>query len=129
VASADAGLDGTGTYRLTAVHTPGPTTVSPGDQGGALTNGAVHTGEIVRGDVDVWTLTATMGDRIAIHIGQVSETSDFRPWIRLWGPSGQPLGETWDVTAAALNNIVAPVTGTYLVLVASADAGLDGTGT
>src|SRR5690606_3800110 len=72
---------------------------------------------------------ATMGDRIAIHIGETADTNDFRPWIRVWAPTGQSVGETWDVTAAALNNIVAPVTGTYLVLVASADAGRDGTGT
>src|SRR4030095_8812983 len=59
VASADVGLDGSGTYRLTMTHTPGPITVTPGDQGGPLTNGAMHTGEIVRGDLDVWTFSAT----------------------------------------------------------------------
>ena len=46
IASADVGHDGTGTYRLTMAHTPGPITVSPGDEGGPLTNGAMHTGEI-----------------------------------------------------------------------------------
>ena len=70
VASFDSGFDGTGTYRLTMAHTPGPITVSPGDEGGPLTNGAIHTGEIVQGDLDVWTFTATAGDRIAVHIGE-----------------------------------------------------------
>jgi hypothetical protein len=129
VASADSGFDGTGTYRLTMTHTPGPITVSPGDQGGPLTNGAMHTGEIVQGDVDVWTFTATAGDRIAVHIGETTDTDDFRPWIRLWAPNGASRGDTWDTDAAVIDDAVALVTGTYLVLVASADSGFDGTGT
>ena len=92
VASFDPGVDGTGTYRLTMTHTPGPITVSPGDEGGPLTNGATHTGEIVRGDVDVWTFTATAGERIAVHVGELTETDDFRPWLRLWAPNGRQSG-------------------------------------
>ena len=89
VSSFDSGFDGSGTYRLTmATHTGAPIIVSPGDQGGPLTNGAMHTGEIVQGDLDVWTFTATAGDRIALHIGEIAETDDFRPWIRLWAPNG-----------------------------------------
>ena len=129
VASADVGLDGTGTYRLTMAHTPGPITVSIGDEGGPLTNGAMHTGEILKGDVDVWTFTATAGDRIAVHIGEIVDAGDFSPWIRLWSPTGATLGDTWGAAAAVIDDVVAPVTGTYLVLVASADVGLDGTGT
>ncbi len=44
VASFDSGVDGTGTYRLTMTHTPGPITVSAGDQGGPLTNGGAAYG-------------------------------------------------------------------------------------
>ena len=55
-------------------------------------NGGIHTGEILRGDLDVWTFTATAGERIAVHIGQITETDDFRPWIRLWAPNGATLG-------------------------------------
>ena len=128
VASADPGVDGTGTYRLTTTRTPGPITVSPGDQGGALGNGSLASGEILEGDVDVWTITATAGDRIGVHVGEVTDTGDFQPWIRLWGPNGQSLGNTWNVSAASIE-AVAPTSGTYLVLVASADPGVDGTGT
>jgi hypothetical protein len=128
VASFDSGFDGTGTYRLTMAHTLAPITVSPGDQGGPLVNGAEHTGEIVQGDVDLWTFTATAGDRIALHVGELAETDDFRPWIQLWAPTGASLGSTSGVAAAAMD-AVAPVTGTYLVLVASFDSGFDGTGT
>ena len=130
VGSFDSGFDGTGTYRLTMTKTPGPITVSPGDQGGPLTNGATHTGEIVQGDLDVWTFTATAGDRIGVHIGEITDTDDFRPWIRLWAPNGAILGSTQSGTdAAVIDGIVAPVTGTYLVLVGSFDSGFDGTGT
>jgi hypothetical protein len=129
VASFDSGFDGTGTYRLTMTHTPGPITVSPGDQGGPLTNGEMHTGEILQGDVDVWTFTATAGQRIAVHIGEITDTDDFRPWIRLWSPTGVSLGDTAFVEADVIDDVVAPVSGTYLVLVASFDPGFDGTGT
>src|SRR5262249_15246034 len=129
VGSYDSGFDGTGTYRLSVVHTTGAITVSTGDEGGPLTNGATHTGTIVTGDVDVWTFDANAGDRIALHIGEITDTSDFRRWIRLWAPNGTILGDTAGVSAAVLNGAVAPVTGTYQVLVASYDSAFDGTGT
>ena len=129
VASFDSGFNGTGTYRLTMTHTPGPITVSAGDQGGPLTNGALHTGEILKGDLDVWTFTATAGDRIAVHIGQIVDNDDFRPWIRLWAPNGTILASQSGTDAAVIDGIAAPVTGTYLVLVGSFDSGFDGTGT
>ena len=112
VASFDSGVDGTGTYRLTMAKTPGPITVSPGDQGGPLTNGAMHTGEIVQGDLDVWTFTANVGDRISVHIGEITDNDDFRPWIRLWAPNGATLVQS-GFDAAVIGDVVAPVTGTY----------------
>jgi len=128
VASFDSGLNGMGTYRLTMAHSPGPISVAPGDQGGPLTNGGIHTGEILPGDLDVWTFTATAGERIAVHIGETSEIDDFRPWIRVWAPNGATLGSTFGLAAAELGDLVAPVSGTYLVLVASFDSGVDGAG-
>jgi hypothetical protein len=129
VSSFDSGFDGTGTYRMTLAKAPGAVTTSAGDQGGPLTNGAIHTGEIVQGDVDLWTFTATAGDRIGVHIGETLDTDDFRPWIRLWAPNGAVLASQSGTDAAAVDGAVAPVTGTYTVLVASFDAGFDGTGT
>ena len=129
VGSFDPEFDGSGTYRLTMTHTPGPITVSPGDDGGPLTNGAAHAGAIVLGDVDVWTITATAGQHITVNVSQVTETDDFRPWIRLWSPSGGSVGDTAGLDAALINSAVAPATGTYLVLVGSFDPGFDGSGT
>ena len=129
VASADVGLDGSGTYRLTMAHTPGPITVSPGDQGGPLTIGVPQNGEILKGDVDVWTFTATAGEAITVNVGELVDAGDFTPWIRLWSPTGATLGDTWNATGAVISVAHVPVTGTYLVLVGSADVGLDGGGT
>src|SRR5262249_16418151 len=114
VASFDSGFDGAGTYRLTMTHTPGPITVSQDDQGGPLDNAAMHTGEIIRGDLDVWTFTANVGDRIAVGIGEILDNSgDFTPWIRVWAPNGASLGSASGADAVQLNDIVAPVAGTY----------------
>src|SRR5207344_2420146 len=62
---------GTGNYVLTLAKAPGGLTISPGDQGGALTNGANHNGEITLGDIDAWTFSATAGDSITISLGEV----------------------------------------------------------
>ena len=128
VASFDTGFDGTGTYRITSVHTPGPYSVATADDGGSLTNGFTHTGEIVRGDVDVWTFTANAGERITLHVAEIIDSDDFRPWIRLWAPSGASLGDTAGLAADVIDDIVAPVTGKYTVLIARFDTGFDGTG-
>src|SRR5258705_141238 len=129
-ASAYSGVYGTGIYRLTMTHTPGPITISAGDQGGPLDNGALHTGEILQGDLDVWTFTATAGDRIGVNIGEITDTNGaFWPWIRVWGPNCANLGSNFGTDAAELSDLIAPVTGNYLVLVASANSGVDGTGT
>ena len=107
----------------------GPDVVSGGDQGGPLTNGGVHTGEILAGDVDVWSFTATAGERITANIGEITDANDFRPWIRIWAPNGATLGSQSGLAAAAIGDVAAPVSGTYLVLVSSFNSGFDGSGT
>ena len=129
VASFDSGFDGAGTYRLTLAKTQGASAVSEGDQGGPLTSGSIHDGEILPGDLDVWTITVDAGETIAAHIDEVTETDDFRPWIRLWAPDGAALASTSGLLTADIGPLVAPVTGSYLVLVASFDSGFDGAGT
>ena len=122
--SFDSGFDGTGTYRLNMVKTQGPITVSGGDQGGPLTNRGIHTGEIVQGEIDVWTFTATAGERIAVHIGEITDTDDFRPWIRLWAPMAPSLGSASGLDAAEIGDVVAPTTGTYSSSSAASTAAL-----
>src|SRR5262249_54844717 len=100
------------------------------DEGGPLTNGAMHTGTIDKGDLDVWTFDANAGDRIAVNIGEITDTSGyFAPWIRVWAPNGVSIGSSSGASATQLNDMVAPVAGTYLVLVASFDDWYGGSGT
>ena len=94
VASYDSFYDGTGTYRLTMTKTSGAITISGGDEGGPLGNASTHTGQIVTGDLDVWTFTANANDRIGVQIGQLVDDNDFRPWIRVWAPNGTVLADT-----------------------------------
>jgi hypothetical protein len=70
----------TGTYRLHLVRTGAPLTVSADDEGGALTNGAVHEGAIHLGDLDAWTFEAQSGDSLVLRMGDfVDESTYFAP--------------------------------------------------
>src|ERR1043166_5553952 len=63
-------LSGSGNYRLTLARTGDPVVVTVGDEGGPMTNGVMHTGTILTGDLDVWTFTATSGDSLVVRIGE-----------------------------------------------------------
>ena len=116
-----------------SIGSPGSATVTIGDcagTGGSLVNGAMHCGTIgTAGETDAWTFTATAGERIAIHIGETVDNNDFRPWLRLSAPDGAVLANTSGLEAAAADSVLASITGTYVVIVASFDSGFDGTGT
>jgi len=43
--------------------------------------------------------------------------------------AGGTIGDTWGATAATISSAVAPLSGTYLIIVSSADSGFDGGGT
>ena len=90
-------FDGTGDYILTLAKVPGTFVVPTGDHGGLLTNGAIHTGRIDLGDLDMWSFSANQGDAITVSIGEVlvSPTEPdpgFYPWIRLYDPLGALAG-------------------------------------
>src|SRR2546425_630351 len=110
-------IDGIGSYRLTLTKGPGAFAISPGDDGGALTNGATHTGSIYVGDLDVWSFTATQGDYIAVSMGEVAPmSSSFEPWIRLVSPTGEVVGNSAGPAAAQIG-VTAATSGTYTVIV------------
>jgi hypothetical protein len=127
VSSADTARAGAGDYRLTLARTPAAFVVSPGDEGGAMTNGDNHAGAIHRGDLDQWTFTAAQGDALSISIGEVGDVDLFVPWIRLRAPNGANLGSANNYQAAQIN-AAAPQAGTYTVVVASADTARAGAG-
>jgi uncharacterized repeat protein (TIGR01451 family) len=127
VASNDSGNNDTGSYQLTLARTPASFVVPAGDQGGAMTNGENHSGVIHRGDIDLWTFTALQGASLSIAIAEVGDDTAFWPWIRLRGPDGDTLANTWGPLAAQLS-VTAPASGTYTVIVGTNDSGFDATG-
>lgn len=115
-----------GSYALTVARSAGPYSISPGDDGGPMTNSFSHAGTIPVGDLDTWIFQATKNDSITISIGEVAGSGEdpyFYPWIRLRGPDGSDLGSDggttgdWGTNAAQIN-VRAPLTGIYTVLVA-----------
>jgi len=112
------------TYILTLAKTSGPYTISAGDEGGPLTNGA-HSGVLGVGDLDAWTVQAVANDSIVISLGKVPVSGPdpgFYPWIRLKAPDGSLVA--YDYTSYSSQNSAqvdarASLTGTYTVLVAN----------
>ncbi|MBE0542658.1 MAG: putative Ig domain-containing protein [Verrucomicrobia bacterium] len=78
-----------GSYRISMARIPGSFTVSPGDEGGPMANGATYQGANDLGDFDVWTFAAGSGETVLVRAGRVSGNSSFYiPWVRLYGPDG-----------------------------------------
>ncbi len=110
-----------GDYSVSFLKAPGEIAITPGDEGGALTNGFTYSGSIDIGDVDAWTFEGRAGNNIEIRLGGTNVV----PWIHLYGPDGAlvdvvpdnaPGGGSRD---AALYNVKLPASGTYTVTVGS----------
>jgi Viral BACON domain len=130
VSTNDAFNDAEGSYRLTLARTPATFVVTPGDQGGAMTNGVTHSGDIYRGDLDMWTFHTTQNRALTITITEPPPPEldpGFNPWIRLIGPTGVLVAASSGVLTAQIN-VNAPLTGTYIVLVGTNDAFNDAVG-
>ncbi|MBC8090099.1 MAG: hypothetical protein H7Z40_22810 [Phycisphaerae bacterium] len=127
VASSDGGAVGIGDYRLTLVKVPGVLSVSPGDEGGSITNAALHNGNIYLGDVDAWTITAAAGERIIVSLAEIGVFSaTFQPHVRVSGPTGAQVSQNTQQFQAAQVDFYAPTAGTYTIIIGSFN--LDGTG-
>ena len=131
VGSFDSGFDGTGTYRLTMTQTPGPITVIHRRSGRSADQRRRCTpARFCKGDLDVWTFTANAGraNRRAHR-----RNHGQRRLPALDSPVGsqrrQLSAPRPALTRREIGDVIAPVTGTYLVLVGSFDSGFDGTGT
>ncbi len=124
---------GTGAYRLYFGQFPGAFVVPVGDEGGALTSGSNYDGTIQLGDLDLWSFTANVGDRVVVRVGALTSTNTFNPWLRIYGPNGVLIADS------GINNGGLPVeelaltatnSGTFTVLVSdSQNAFYGGTGT
>ncbi len=114
-------LVGSGDYRLSLAMTGSPVVVSPGDEGGPLTNGALHTGTIETGGLDVWTVTANLGEAIVVRMGEVVGGSSLSPQLRIFSPTGAQVGPASSAFAAEVV-ATAAATGTYLVVAADGNS-------
>ena len=123
------GVSATGMYRLTLARSPGIVTITPGDEGGPMTNGAMHTGTIDAGDLDVWTFNANSGDAIVVRMGEITDTSgNFTPWVRLYSPDGTLLDSGFGASAGEVS-VTATNSGTFIVVAGDGNGALSGTGT
>ena len=83
-----------------------------------MTNGVVYTGTNSIGDLDVWSFYGTAGDSNTFRIG----TTNFTPWLRLYGPSGALVAQAYTANTGNRTNTLAYMvtnSGNY-VLVSSA---------
>lgn len=115
-----------GSYRLSSYKVPGSFVVPNGDEGGALTNGQNHTGSIAVGDMDAWTVTASVGETLLFRAGELSGGNTFSPYIVLYGPDGALIQEDWSATDARIAHR-ATSTGTHTLVVVGLNDGDAGT--
>ncbi|HYG24632.1 MAG TPA: hypothetical protein VEH04_17795 [Verrucomicrobiae bacterium] len=110
--------DNTSDYALTLAKVPGVFVVSPGDEGGELTNGVAALGTNTLGDLDVWSFSAMAGDQLVLRVG----APNLRPWLRLFGPTGKLLGENFGSVSSdhdAYLSVRSTNSGVFTVLVQS----------
>src|ERR1017187_10153132 len=126
------GFGGTGAYRLYFAQFPGAFVVPSGDEGGSLTNGGNHDGTIQVGDLDLWSFTANVGDRIVVRGAALTSTNNFEPWLRIYNPAGVLIADSGINVGGLLVvelALTATNSGTYTVLMADSDFGdFSGTG-
>ncbi len=110
-------INGSGSYTLNLAQAPEPFVVSPGDEGGVLTNGALNVAILALGDMDMWSFTANAGDSIQLRVG----TAGFTPRIDLYGPGGALAGQYAANVSSSDAFLDLPLTnsGTYVAVISS----------
>jgi len=91
-----------------------------------VTDGGNYTGSLVRGDLDQWSFQATAGDAVSLTLSEAGANTTFVLRLRVHGPDGSSLGDTFGDTFAQLT-FKAPLTGGYTILVSRWDSA-DGIG-
>jgi hypothetical protein len=106
----------TGTYRLEGAVIPGPFHVA--DDGGVLVGDVATSAVTTLGDLDLWCFNANADDELTVTVTElIDDTGSFKPWIRLYDPSGTQIITVSDDTEAVAT-VTAPTTGSYTVAVA-----------
>jgi hypothetical protein len=117
---------GSGTYRVQLAQLPGTLIIPQNDEGGELTNGALHTGVVDVGDLDPWTIPCAAGDRLLVQINEANSAPGFTPLIELFGPDGTLLSFNSGPQTARLD-IQARVSGPHVIMVSDTNPAGSGT--
>ena len=117
---------GAGTYRLHLVKAPGEFIVSPGEEGGPITNGETKEGTIKAGDLDMWSFHADSGDNVVVRVGEVTVTPDLQPRIRIYSPLGVLIADGQGFNSAEVS-VRTTNTGRFTIIVSAVFAGGAGT--
>ncbi len=116
--------NGTGPYALSFGQFPGTHMVSPGDEGGPLTNAASQDATLALGDLDLWSFMACKGFSFTLICQKLSGV--FTPRLRLYGRNGALLATTQNASTAILS-YAGTNSGIYSLLIEGAGANDSGT--
>ncbi len=127
VREASSDVESTGTYNLYFTNVGQSFVVPAGDEGGALTNGGVHAGEIELADIDTWSIEVDANDQINLSIVETLDNGGFEPFILLYDTFGRLLASDSGSTSASLS-VFAPTKGSYIIAVREASSDVESTG-
>jgi hypothetical protein len=109
-----------GPYNIYFARAPG------GNEGGSLPNGGSVSGTIDLGDLDSYSFAANAGDRVLLRVADAG-TSELRPFVALYSPSGEAVIRTYGSAVAVISETIA-ASGTYTVVVEDTYGGGIGSG-
>ena len=115
-----------GTYRLTYYQVPNIPLVPAGDEGGPLTNGLKHVGNITVGDMDAWTVNAYVNDYLYFRVGEASGGTAFSPLLDVFDPNGALVTYDYDTVDSRIG-FRCSLAGTYTAIVSGYNDGDAGT--
>lgn len=118
------GYNGSGTYRLRYFNLSEPWIVA--DDGGALANGGNHDGSIEIGDLDAWSFTAAVGDRLVLRSASFNgNNTNYRLWLRIYDSNGNLFADYGSGNAVTVTDWVLAITnnGSYTLLVGDTAGG------
>src|SRR5207244_4052113 len=80
------------------------------------------------GDLDLWSFTAAVGDRVVVRVGALTSTNYFYPWFRIYNPNGVLVADNGGGSYAVADELALTATnsGTFTVLVSDSDYSGDG---
>ncbi|MFK7975627.1 MAG: hypothetical protein AB8C02_05795 [Halioglobus sp.] len=103
-------------YELQASIASQAYATSAGDQGGGLTSGVVVSGNLARGDMDLFTIDVVAGTDVSVTMSETGgNSSSFNPTLRIYRPSGALLA-TGSAAVAATAAFRAPANEQLLVV-------------